>query len=118
MITNSLKIIKPEQIDDKNTTFQICSSDNISELILSIKKMGILSPLLVQPISDNNFRIVSGFSRFKAVKTLGIQNIPVFIKTTPDDLELFKIAIQEQSVTKTTGCHTNLFCDKKTGTRF
>ena len=100
MITNSLKIIKPEQIDDKNTTFQICSSDNISELIQSIKKMGILSPLLVQPISDNNFRIVSGFSRFKAVKTLGIQNIPVFIKTTPDDLELFKIAIQEQSVTK------------------
>ena len=46
----------------------------------SIKKHGFLSPVLVRPLRDKKFEIISGNHRFLAAKEVGLKIIPCVIK--------------------------------------
>lgn len=51
----------------------------LEELAQSIKKNGVLQPILVRQIG-NNFQIVSGERRFRACKMAGLKKIPAVIR--------------------------------------
>ena len=50
----------------------------------SIKKRGIITPVLVRP-HNNTYEMISGHRRLYAAKALGISRIPAFIRTMDDD---------------------------------
>lgn len=54
-------------------------SDSIQELADSIKKYGVLQPLLVQKKGDR-YEIVAGERRWRAAKEAGLKEIPVVIR--------------------------------------
>lgn len=52
----------------------------LQELASSIKLHGIIQPLVVNKVDDNNYMIIAGERRWRAAKLAGQTNIPVVIK--------------------------------------
>ena len=58
----------------------------IQSLSESIKKYGILQPILVRKVEDS-YEIIAGERRWRAAKSLGLRYVPVIVKEI-GDLEL------------------------------
>lgn len=54
------------------------------ELIQSIKDNGILEPIIVRPIENDKFEIISGHRRVNALKKLGVDKVSAIIKDLTD----------------------------------
>ena len=54
------------------------------ELLQSIKANGILEPIIVRPIENGDFEIISGHRRVNALKKLGIDTAPVIVEELND----------------------------------
>ncbi|MGB4191373.1 MAG: ParB/RepB/Spo0J family partition protein [Rickettsiales bacterium] len=72
----------------------IFNSENLEELEDSISLNGVLQPILVRPIRDNKYQIIAGERRWRAVKKLGLAEIPAIIKNISDK-ETLELAIIE-----------------------
>ena len=59
--------------------FYVKDDDDMMELIESIRSQGILTPLVVRPINNNEYEVISGHRRLHACKKAGIEMIPAFI---------------------------------------
>jgi len=66
----------------------------LSELTNSIKANGLLQPILVKPLGQEQYRLVFGLHRLEAVRRLGWERIPAIIRTVSDD-EAFLISVTE-----------------------
>ena len=66
----------------------------LSELIASIKSVGILQPPVVRKVGERQYELVMGERRFRAAKAAGLTSIPVIIRQTPDN-ELLREALIE-----------------------
>jgi ParB family chromosome partitioning protein len=65
----------------------------IEELADSIRKNGLIQPIVVRRI-DNGYEIVVGERRYRAAQRAGLEEIPAIVKTLPDD-KRFDIALIE-----------------------
>ena len=59
--------------------FYIKDDDDMMELTESIRSQGVLMPLVVRPIINNEYEVISGHRRLHACKKAGIEMIPAFI---------------------------------------
>jgi ParB family transcriptional regulator, chromosome partitioning protein len=66
---------------------------NIEELVQSIRRRGLLEPIIVRP-KKSKFEIVCGHRRYLACRTNGFHEIPVVILNLTDQ-EAFEIAMEE-----------------------
>jgi ParB family transcriptional regulator, chromosome partitioning protein len=57
---------------------------SLKELTASIRSQGVLSPLLVRPLTENGFEIVAGARRYRAAQIAGQETVPVRIKQMSD----------------------------------
>lgn len=62
--------------------------DELEELSRSIKKDGLLQPILVRTLGDGTYQIIAGERRWQACKLAGIDKVPVRIKDVDDDKAL------------------------------
>ena len=75
----------PEMIQvDKLKTFEkhpykVEENKEMEMLIQSIKENGILSPLIVRPIENSEYEIISGHRRLFASKRAGLTEVPAFV---------------------------------------
>ena len=72
-------------------TFQ---EDEINELSESIKKSGVLQPILVRPTNNGRYELIAGERRWRASKKIGLNKIPAIIKELQDQ-EVMVIALIE-----------------------
>lgn len=70
------------------------------ELLDSIRKEGVLQPVLVRPRGDK-FEIVDGMYRFTASKAAGLTHLPCKVVSLTDD-EVLRIQLQAQVIRPTT----------------
>ena len=73
------------------------SRTELEELASSIKKLGVIQPVLVRPVQRGNrevYEIVAGERRYRASKIAGLKQIPV-IATQLSDIETIQIALVE-----------------------
>ena len=59
--------------------FYVKDDDDMMELLESIRLQGLLTPLVVRPINNNEYEVISGHRRLHACKKAGIEMIPAFI---------------------------------------
>jgi ParB family chromosome partitioning protein len=59
--------------------------ESIAELAESIKKQGLLQPLLVRALQTDQYEIIAGERRWRACQLAGIQDIPVIIHQVDDE---------------------------------
>ena len=56
----------------------------LNELAASIRSQGVLSPLLVRPLTDRSFEIVAGARRYRAAQLAEAETVPVRIVNLTD----------------------------------
>ena len=72
----------------------VFDEDQLTELALSIKEVGLLQPPVVRSIGNGKYQLVMGERRFRAAKLAGLKSIPVIIRQTSDD-QLLREALVE-----------------------
>ena len=72
----------------------VFDEDQLTELALSIKEVGLLQPPVVRAIGNGKYQIIMGERRFRAAKLAGLKSIPVIIRQTTDD-QLLREALIE-----------------------
>ncbi len=70
------------------------NEDQLTELALSIKEVGLLQPPVVRSLGNGKYQLIMGERRFRAAKLAGLKTIPVIIRQTSDD-QLLREAIVE-----------------------
>jgi len=71
------------------------NDETIEELAKSIKEQGLLQPIVVRKTSDEKYQIISGERRFRALKSLGENNIPAIVREDIDDKQMLELALVE-----------------------
>ena len=67
--------------------------DALTELAESIKKYGVIQPIVVKKVEDH-YQIIAGERRWRAAKQAGLKDIPVIIKDY-DEQQIAEIALIE-----------------------
>ncbi len=81
-------------IANKRQPRRYFEEDALDELAESIKVHGILSPILVRPLSAGKFEIIAGERRWRAAKLSGLKTVPVSVKSVAGQ-ESLELAIIE-----------------------
>ena len=66
----------------------------IGELAESIKSLGIIQPVTVRKVDRNQYQLVSGERRYRAVKSIGFNRIPAYVRIA-NDQEALEMALVE-----------------------
>lgn len=64
---------------------QVFEEEALNELTFSIKEIGLLQPIVVRLVGNNEYEIVAGERRFRAAKNAGLTKIPALVRETKDD---------------------------------
>ena len=65
--------------------FAVRDNKDMWDLVDSIKKFGVLEPVMVIPHKDGGSEMVSGHRRMRACQLAGIENIPVIVRNLDRD---------------------------------
>ena len=60
----------------------------LAELAESIKAQGVMQPILVRPISDDQYEIIAGERRWRAAQLAGLNEVPALIRKVADESAL------------------------------
>ena len=68
--------------------------DKLNELTNSIKKQGVLSPILVRELGLSEFEVIAGERRLRASKMAGLESIPCLVDQKKDQDALISALIE------------------------
>ena len=75
----------------RNHPFKVIDDEKMEDLVESIRTNGILSPVLIRPIGNDVYEMVSGHRRMRAAILLGMDRIPAIIREMTDDEAIVKM---------------------------
>ena len=70
-------------------------TNEIDNLAVSIKELGIIQPITVRKVNENKYEIISGERRYRASKIANLDSIPWYIKAVENDTDLLKMSLVE-----------------------
>jgi len=73
------------------TTFD---EEALEELATSIREIGIIQPLTLRKLNDEQYQIIAGERRFRAAKIAGLDKVPAFVREAGDE-EMLELALVE-----------------------
>ena len=65
--------------------YKVKDDESMAELVESIKTRGLIQPVLVRPLDDGTYEMVSGHRRKRAFELAGIEKIPARVKELTRD---------------------------------
>ena len=66
----------------------------LQELAASIAEIGIIQPITLRKLDDDNYQIIAGERRYRASQIAGLKKIPAYIRTA-DDENMMEMALIE-----------------------
>jgi ParB family chromosome partitioning protein len=69
-------------------------TDELAQLAESIKRNGVLQPILVRRKADGLFELIAGERRYRAAKLAGLKSIPAVVRNTNDE-QAMELALVE-----------------------
>lgn len=66
----------------------------LQELATSIREIGIIQPLTLRKVNDDQYQIIAGERRFRAAKLAGLEKVPAFVREAGDE-EMLELALVE-----------------------
>lgn len=72
-------------IDFPDHPYQVRDDESMNELVESIKERGLIQPILVRPVENGRYEMVSGHRRKRAFELAGIDKIPARVKELSRD---------------------------------
>jgi ParB family chromosome partitioning protein len=93
---SNIAAIPMEQIEtnplNPRTDFEPTALKELSE---SLKVHGLIQPVTVRRMANNEYQLISGERRFRAAKLAGLLEIPAYIRLADNDQELLEMALVE-----------------------
>ncbi|MBU5451207.1 ParB/RepB/Spo0J family partition protein [Acetivibrio sp. MSJd-27] len=72
-------------VDFEAQPYKVLDDEAMDELVESIKRMGILIPIIVRQLSNGMYEIISGHRRKRACEMAGVKEILAEIRDLDDD---------------------------------
>jgi len=66
----------------------------LTELAVSIRELGVISPITLRKNDNGTYLIIAGERRFRASKLIGLKTIPAYVKTAADE-QVMEMALIE-----------------------
>ena len=63
----------------ENHPFQVKDDDEMNQLVWSVFTQGVLTPLVVRPLENGEYEVISGHRRLHACQKAGIETVPALI---------------------------------------
>jgi ParB family chromosome partitioning protein len=64
---------------------EVFDEDALSELVTSIKEVGLLQPVVVRQVGPARYELIMGERRFRACREAGLEAIPAIVRATEDE---------------------------------
>ncbi len=71
--------------DFPNHPFKVRMDEEMERLVDSVKERGVLSPVLVRPMPDGGYQMVSGHRRKRAAELAELPTVPCIVRELTDD---------------------------------
>jgi len=82
----TFKIIPISKIQDfPEHPYKVKDDENMVELVESVKTRGLIQPVLVRPLDNGMYEMVSGHRRKRAFEIAGIEKIPARVQNLTRD---------------------------------
>lgn len=65
--------------------FKVRMDEEMEQMVESVKERGVLSPVLVRPMPDGSYQMVSGHRRKRAAELVGLPTLPCIVRELTDD---------------------------------
>ena len=69
----------------ENHPFQVKDDDEMNQLVWSVLTQGVLTPLVVRPLDNDEYEVISGHRRLHACQKAGIETVPALIYSMDRD---------------------------------
>ena len=76
--------IRPSRFQPRSGSNQ----EHLAELKESIKKHGVIQPVIVRPVAHGIYELVAGERRWRACQAIGIQEVPAIVRAVGDQQAL------------------------------
>ena len=76
--------------------FKVADNEEMEQLVESIMAQGVLTPLVVRPLENGEYEVISGHRRLRACKRAGIESVPAVI--TEMDRDAAAIALVDSNL--------------------
>ena len=76
--------------------FKVTDNEEMDQLVWSVLTQGLLTPLVVRPLPNGEYEVVSGHRRLHACKKAGIETVPALI--TDMDRDAAAIALVDSNL--------------------
>lgn len=68
--------------------------ESLASLAASIREIGVLQPVLVRPLGDDQYELIAGERRLRAARRAGLQSIPALVKGVTDVASLEQALVE------------------------
>ena len=76
--------------------FKVADNEEMDQLVESIMAQGVLTPLVVRPLENGEYEVISGHRRLHACKRAGIESVPALV--TDMDRDAAAIALVDSNL--------------------
>lgn len=81
-----IQMLSPEKMQPfPNHPFKVVDDEKMMDMVESIKEYGVLVPIIVRPVENGNYEIVSGHRRHHAAVLAEQEEIPAIVREMDDD---------------------------------
>ena len=97
--------LDPAEISDfPNHPFHVRMDEEMERLVESVKERGVLSPVLVRPMPDGGYQMVSGHRRKRAVELAERPTLSCIVRElTDDEAASFSTAARASKISRRSG---------------
>lgn len=74
-----------ELVPFQNHPFKLRDGEEKERLLKSIQAQGTIEPLIVRPLSESEYEVISGHRRMEICRELGIEKVPVIVRNLTDE---------------------------------
>ena len=74
-----------------NHPFKVLDDEKMDTLVESIRKDGILNPVIVRPDQNGDYEMISGHRRLHAAGIVGLNKVPAIVNEMSDDEAIIKM---------------------------
>ena len=85
-----LDVISPGRYQPRS----VFDEEKLNELADSIRSQGVVQPVVVRPVCDEQYELIAGERRWRAAQLAGIDDIPAVIRDVPDEVSVAMALIE------------------------
>ena len=85
-----LDLIRPARYQPRS----VFDEEKLAELADSIRAQGVVQPVVVRPVGDEEYELIAGERRWRAAQIAGIDDIPAVVRDVPDEVSVAMALIE------------------------